>query len=111
MKSMEIRASQLRERITLLKPTETKNAGNETVTTFEAFATVSAEIEEGGGREFYGADKLNAEKKIRAKIYFRTDVDVKWRFIWNAITFRIHDVQQIRHRKGLILNGAQNLSA
>lgn len=105
MDATRINSSQLSERVTLHKPSETTNSFNETETTYPDTATVWAEIEEGGGREFYGAEALRGEKRIRAKIRWRTDIDRSWRFTWKDQEYRIVDIAEIRRHKGLVLSG------
>lgn len=110
MKSNEIRASDLSEIVDLLRPVRSRNAANETIETFVSAGRVYAEIEEGGGREFYAAEKLQTQKKIRAKIYYRDDIASDWRFSWSGKVYKIHDIAQIKPRKGLVLSGAENIT-
>lgn len=108
MKGTTIGASELTERITLLKPGQSTDSFNNVTETFTAVATVWARIEEGGGREFYAAETLNPEKRIRAKIRYREDIDRDWRFRYGGRDYDIQDIAKIRRRKGLILSGTSH---
>lgn len=105
MNSRDIKASDLRERVTLRKPVKTANTFNEAVVSYADVESVYAEVEEGGGKEFYASDQLRNEKRIRIKIWLRTDITTEWRFVWDGREFEIDDISQIQPRRGLIING------
>lgn len=112
MDSLNISASNLDREIVLLQPTDggTSQYGNVAVG-FAAYATVNAEIEEAGARQFYGAEKKQNEKRIRAKIYIPdTDITIAWRFSYEDTVYEIQGIDEIQRRKGLILNGFQNVT-
>ncbi len=103
MDARNIKASDLTERVTLRSFTTADDAANNPIDTYADEATVWAEIEQGGGREFYASQQIQNESKIRVKIWWRTDVTVRWRLVWNNVTFEITDIKEIIRHRGLVL--------
>lgn len=111
MDSRSIKSSKLKFLVDLLQPTTTQDAANADVTTFAiaAAGTVYAEIEQAGAKEHYAGNAKQNEKRIRVKIYHRTDVAENWKLTWRGETYEIHGIDTIEPNKGLVLNCVRDL--
>lgn len=111
MDSLSIHANKLTELVELLEPTTTKDAANADVVSFAiaAAGTVFAEIEQAGAKEHYAGGAKQNEKRIRVKIYHRSDVGENWRVTALGATYEIHGIDTIEPNRGLVLNCVRKL--
>jgi SPP1 family predicted phage head-tail adaptor len=93
-----MRAGELNRRITLQIETITYDTVNEPIETWTDFATVWASIITTGGREFYAAQKLNAETSAVFKIRYNPMVNPRMRISWGNRIFEIISVNDVDAR-------------
>ena len=84
-----MRAGELRNQVTLQQQTKTRNAIGGEVITWATVATVWADKLHQTSREFFAAQKINAEITDLFKIRYREKVDAKMRLIFRG---RIYDI-------------------
>lgn len=72
-------AGELRHRITLQKPAQTRSSYNEDVTSYTDVVTVWAAVEWRSGRRYQEAAQLNAEIQGVIRLRYRSDVKPEWR--------------------------------
>jgi SPP1 family predicted phage head-tail adaptor len=95
-----ISAGNLTERIILQKPTFGRGGdGSETVT-YADEATVWAELMKCTGREFYAAQKINAEVTEVFRIRYRTGMDTRWRIGYGTRTLELTFIDESGKRDG-----------
>jgi len=70
-----MRAGQLKQRITIQQPTQTKNAIDEVVSTWSTFCTIWAAIEPAVGSSYYAANQLDAKVDGKVRIRYRGDLE------------------------------------
>jgi SPP1 family predicted phage head-tail adaptor len=93
-----MRAGEMRHRITLQKPTHTRNDFNESVTTYNDFVTVWGTIEWQSGRRFVEAKQLNAEVQGVVRIRYRSRVLPEWRIKFDNRYLEILSISNIYER-------------
>lgn len=93
-----MKAGQLRHLITIEQPTETRDSMGGTITVWVPFATLWAAVEPISGREYFAADKVNAEESHRIRIRHYPGITSKMRAKWNDRTFNIRAVLNIQER-------------
>ena len=74
-----IEAGKLNKRIELLAVTYVRSTTGGMPKTYTSKGTVWAEYVVKGGREFYAAQKINAEVTALFRIRYRTDIKPDWR--------------------------------
>jgi SPP1 family predicted phage head-tail adaptor len=74
-----ISAGNLTERIALQKPTFTRGGDGSEIIAYTTEATVWAERIKTTGREFYAAQRMNAEVSEVFRIRYRSGMDTRWR--------------------------------
>lgn len=85
-----MRAGTLRHKITLQLPVITDDKySTQGTTTWIDWATVNAEIITEGGREFYAAQKINAETTAVIRIRYRVGISTKMRAKYGNRCFEI----------------------
>jgi SPP1 family predicted phage head-tail adaptor len=95
-----INAGDLNERITLQKPTITRGTdGSETIT-YATEKTIRAERMKRSGKEFYAAQKVNAEVTELFKTWYRSGMDNRWRVVYGNRTLEIVDIDDLGKRDG-----------
>lgn len=102
---MAIKAGELNTTITFQQNTPTHDSLNQPVPNWADVATVYASVITTGGREYYAAQKLNAETSVVFKIRYRrglkTTMRVKWAGKYYEILPPINDVNG-KHEEILI---------
>ena len=93
-----MRAGELRHRITLQKPVQTRSSFNELVTTYTDVDTVWAAVEWQSGRRFEAAKQLNAEVQGIIRIRYRSDVRAEWRIKYGDRYIQILSIANVRER-------------
>ena len=75
-----MRAGELRHRVTLQKPTKSRDSFNEmAAVSYSDVDTVWAAVEWRNGRRYLEASQLNSEVQGVVRIRYRTDVKADWR--------------------------------
>ena len=90
-----IKAGDLRQVITLIKPTRITDERGRSRATWEDAATVPAAKNDVSGREFWQAQAYNAEDIVTFTIRWREDVDATWRVRHHGITYNIQEVNHL----------------
>jgi len=93
-------AGRLDRKITLQKPTTTTDEYGETVTTWNDYRTVWANIQKQSGREMFEAGKL-AEVEIVFKIRHLSELASEWRIQYDGKDFDITHIKELGRRDGL----------
>jgi SPP1 family predicted phage head-tail adaptor len=100
-----IRAGELTQRITIQRDSGTvKDSYNQTIPAWTDVATVWAGVITTGGREFFAAQRLNAETSAVFKIRYRTGLDTEKRILWGDRVFGVININDVdaRHVEMLI---------
>lgn len=84
-----MRAGRLRRRVQLQSKTTTRNDYGEPVETWSTQATVWARVRVGRGQEMRRGDVADAQYTHEIGIRERSDVDERWRALWNGRTLDI----------------------
>lgn len=93
-----MRAGELNRRITLQIKTITYDTVNEPIETWTDYATVWAAVITTGGREFYAAQKLNAETSTVFKVRYNPVINTYMRIRWGNRKFEIIGVNDVDAR-------------
>jgi len=93
-----MRAGELRQRITLQKPVQTRSSFNELVTSYTDVATVWAAVEWEYGRRYLEASQLNAEVAGIIRIRYRSDIKPEWRLKYGDRYIQILSIANVRER-------------
>lgn len=91
-------AGTLRHRITLRKKTVTRDTRGGEVVSRATFATVWASVEPLQGREYFAADKENAEVTHRIRLRYLKGVTSSMDVLWGTRVFDIESVLNIGER-------------
>lgn len=84
-----IRAGKLDQRITFRRKTIAYDSYGEPIETWSDAFTVPAKVTTTGGKEFYAAQKKNAETECLFKIRYTERVNVRMRVKWCGREFEI----------------------
>ena len=68
--------------------------------TYSTEGTVWADVIGAKGSEAIDAARQDAKEAIRVLLRFRSDVDTKWRMIWEGTTYNIVHVDKTNRRQG-----------
>ena len=99
-----INAGELDQQITLQPLTVTRGAdGSVTKDYSQSNVTVWAQYIAQSGREFYAAQKQNAEVQAAFKIRYRTSIDTKWRVKYGNRYFEILFINDTSKRQGELM--------
>jgi len=90
-----VKAGELNRQITFRRATFTYDSKNEQIPTDVDAATVWAGVITTGGREFYAAQKLNAETSKVFKIRYRTDVNGTMKIKYGKKTYEIIEINDV----------------
>ena len=85
--------------ISLQSPTETNTSGS-VVKAYTTVATVPAHIISERGQEALASARVNAKERLRVLIRHRTDIDVKWRIVWDSKNYNILNADRSGRRSG-----------
>ena len=91
-----MRTGLLRHRIIIEKPTQSKNAIDEVVSTWSTFCTIWAAVEPAAGNAYYAANQLDAKVDGRVRIRYRGDLEPNMRIKFGD---RILSIVSIVHPK------------
>lgn len=101
-----INAGELTERITLQAETKTYNGYNEPIIVYSDVVTVWAQVIMSGGREFYAAQKLNAETSAVFRIRRRSGMNTRMRIKWGNRYFDILSIAE-PDKSELLISGKE----
>ena len=101
-----MQTGKLDQHIVLKQPT-TVNSGGQVVETYTTVATVWAEILTQRGNEAFEAARVNAQRVIRARIRYRTDILTTWVCEWQGVEYNITEVDRSQRRAGALWFTAQ----
>ena len=94
-----MRSGDLRHRITLQTFTTAPDSYGEPIKTWSDLATVWAAVEPLSGREFFEAQRTNAETTYRVRIRYRADVVPTLRIAYAGKTLEIQAVIDVGERR------------
>jgi SPP1 family predicted phage head-tail adaptor len=97
-------SGRLDRKITLQKPTTSRDAYGGQATSWTDEATVWAQVQQQSGRELFAAGKL-AEVDALFKIRYRSDVDETWQVVYDGRTYDIQSVKELGRKDGLEIVG------
>lgn len=86
---MDITAGQLRDRVTILKPTYTQNARGEAVASYADGATVWAAVRAASGREVLAAAQVGQVVTIRCKVRWGIDITTEDRIRYRGEVYEV----------------------
>lgn len=93
--SGRIKAGDLRQVVTLIRPETAVNERGRRETEWIDAATVPAAKTDVSGREFWQAHAYNAEDIVTFTIRWRTDVDDRWRLRHHGTVYNILEVNHL----------------
>ena len=94
-----IKAGDLRQVITLIRPDTTIGEHNRRSTVWTEAATVPAAKSDVSGREFFQAHAVNAEDIVTFTIRWREDIDTTWRVKHRGETYGILEVNHLGYMR------------
>ena len=105
-----IKAGELNRQITFRRKTETgKDSYNNPIYDWADAATVWASIITTGGKEFYAAQKLNAETSAVFKVRYTTVVNGLMQIKYGTRTFEIIGINDVNARREELLISAKEV--
>ena len=96
---MKIKAGDLRQVVTLIKPVTTPGEHNRRKTEYVDAATVPAAKSDVSGREFFQAHAVNAEDIVTFTIRWRDDIDTTWRVRHGGATYGVLEVNHLGYMR------------
>lgn len=93
-----MRAGELRHQIQIQAPSKTRNAYGEEISSWVTVATVWSKISPLQGREYYEAQKINAEATHEIKIRYRAGLRPDMRFLYGRRIFPIESIKNTDER-------------
>jgi SPP1 family predicted phage head-tail adaptor len=96
---MKIKAGDLRQVVTLIKPVTTTGEHNRRKTEYVDAATVPAAKSDVSGREFFQAHAVNAEDIVTFTIRWRDDIDTTWRVRHGGATYGVLEVNHLGYMR------------
>lgn len=75
--------------VTLQAPADARDAFGETITAYVNTATVPCAYAPVTGREVFSADRVAALGYVKFTIRYRSDVNAKWRAVFEGVTYHI----------------------
>ena len=93
-----MRAGEIRHRITLQQPVETRSAFGEVVISYSDVATVWAAIDWRSGRRYEAAAQLNSEIEGVVRIRYYSGVKPYWRISFDDRTFIILSITNTKEQ-------------
>lgn len=91
-------AGELRERVTIERESESRSDSGEVLMTYTPVATVWAAVEPLRGREYFDAQRVQAEVNHRIRIRYRDGIEPKMRV--SMATGRTFDIESAINVRG-----------
>lgn len=98
-----MRAGGLDRRVTIQQRTLGQSASGAATETWADFATVWAGKRDLKGREFFDAQKENAEISTEFRLRWRSDVTAEMRLQLDGLTYDIVSIAELARREGLLI--------
>ena len=92
-----MRGGRLRNKVVLQQPNPTTDSYGQPVYGWATVATIWAAVEPLNGREFFTAQQINAEMKVRIRIRYGSEwasITAAWRVTFNNKTYDIVEIIQ-----------------
>ncbi|MEH6477723.1 MAG: phage head closure protein [Sneathiella sp.] len=99
-----MQAGKLDRRITVQELTSTPDSFGGAVETWETLAPIWAGVQEGSGREYFAAARVNSEVSAVFETRYRSDLTSANRISYNGKFYNILSVSEIGRRKGLLIS-------
>lgn len=99
MAARNIKAGDLRQVITLLRPVTPIGAHNRRNVGWAEIGSVPAAMADVSGREFWEAQAYNAEDIVTFTIRYRADMDATWRVRRGEITYNIVEINHLGYMR------------
>lgn len=99
-----MRAGGLDRRVTLQRKTVIVDDYGGEIETWNDLATVFAQVQQQGGREFFEAAQVQAEKRVVFSIRYYPGLTVLDRVFYDGTAHNIVEVREIRRRDGVELH-------
>ena len=107
---MRIKAGDLRQVITLLRPDSTTDERNRRNTVYTEAATVCCKRQDVSGREFYQAYGVHAEDIVTYTVRWRDDVTVSWRIRDHGSDYNILEINRLGEMRDFIRIKARQIA-
>lgn len=103
-----MQAGKLNRLVTLERMTITYDTYNEPTETWASAGTIWAEVITSGGKEFYAAQKLNAETSAVFRVRYTQKIQVVMRIKWGNRIFQILSLNELDGmRKELLISAKE----
>ena len=92
-----MRAGRLRHRVVIQQPNPTTDTFGQPVKGWSTVATIWAAVEPLNGREYFTAQQMNAETKVRIRIRYGSElssITAAWRVTYGGKTYDIIEIIQ-----------------
>lgn len=99
-----MRAGDMDRRITIQERHETESPSGAPIITWEDVATVWAEVQQQGGREFFAAVQVVSERRVVFRLRWLDGITVLHRVIYEDREHDIAEVRELGRRAGLELH-------
>ena len=100
--SGRIKAGDLRQWVTLIRPDTTEGEHRRRSTGWVDVITVPAAKSDVSGREFYAAHAVNAEDIVTFTIRWRDDIDTTWRIREGETVYGILEVNHLGYTRDFL---------
>ena len=104
-----IKAGDLRQTVTLMKPVTTLGEHNRRTITWTDAATVPAAKSDVSGREFFQAHAVNAEDIVTFTIRWRDDIDETWRVKHGTTVYGVLEVNHLGYMRDYLRLKCRNV--
>lgn len=91
---MRLSLGRMRNRITIQQRTVSRDTDGAPLEAWSDYATVWAEIEQTGGREFYAAKQINSKLTHEIRIHYNAAIVSSMRVVWGTRTLFIESALQ-----------------
>ncbi len=104
-----IKAGDLRQVVTLIRPDTTVGEHNRRITKWTDVATVPAAKSDVSGREFFQAHAVNAEDIVTFTIRWRDDIDETWRVKHGTTIYGVLEVNHLGYMRDYLRLKCRNV--
>lgn len=96
-----MQAGRLDQRVTIERKTATRAANGEEVVAWSALDTVSAEVKQLRGKEFFAAAQMQGAVDHQVRLRYRSDITRDMRLNWHGQLLDIVGIAELGRREGL----------
>lgn len=93
------------QRVTFQTRTETQDASGQKVASYTTTFVDWAEVIPMAGKEKYQSSQLVEVADVKLNMRFRTNINMKMRFIVGSEFYNIHSIQEVAQQKATIVLG------